>query len=71
VRKPEKVALGNLGLVAALAALPAELDRRMVGLQEPTCGESRFKGLFSNRIVQHVESGSDLIWTRAVEAKPI
>jgi hypothetical protein len=43
----------------------------MVGLQEPTCGESRFKGLFSNRIVQHVESGSDLIWTRAVEAKPI
>ena len=41
VRKTEKAVLHNLGLVPPLAALPSELERRMVGLQEPASGESR------------------------------
>src|SRR3712207_3533424 len=31
------------GLVTALAALPPALGRRIVGLQEPASGESRFR----------------------------
>jgi hypothetical protein len=41
--KAEKRFCAIQGLVPALAALPPALERPMVGLQEPTSGESRFR----------------------------
>jgi hypothetical protein len=36
--RPEQAVLRNLGLVAALAALPRAPERRIVGLRQPASG---------------------------------